>query len=134
MNLTQHGWRSCTLELDMKTLHQEARLVWVLSDHVNDPLYLNALEKIIVWYRWCSWDTDTFEMCGCGVQQQPYGSIEVGQTDYVRAIQTIPITPPRRRRQQEVLCRHVYFQVSPSRGELGLLAQQTMIAQVLLAL
>ena len=51
------------------TLHQECRLIGVLSYHVHDlmlaedesdPLYLSALETMRGLYGWSSWGTDTF--------------------------------------------------------------------------
>ena len=110
---------------------------WILRYHVDDlmlagdesdPLYFSAQETIRGRFGWSSWEADTFEMCGCRVLQKRDGSIEVHQTVYARAIQRIPITAHRRRHQHEVISRHEHQQVITKRGELGWMAQQTMIA------
>ena len=57
------------------------------------------------------WEADTFEMCGCRVQQKRDGNVEVDQTESARALQTIPVTEHRRRQQRVVLSRHAQHQV-----------------------
>ena len=121
----------------VRTLHQGSRLVGTLSyhtdDHIlvgdkSDPQFLSALETIRGLYDWSSWEEDTFERCGCRVQQKRDGSIEVDQTEHVHATQTSSITAHRRRHQREVLSRREHHQVITERRVHGWLAQHTMIA------
>ena len=100
----------------------------MLAGDESDPLYLSALDTIRGLYDWSSLVADTFEVRGCRVQQKRDGSIEVDQTEFAGANQSIPITAHRRRHQHEVLCRHEHHQVITIRCEVGWLAQQTMIA------
>ena len=82
----------------------------MLAGDESDPLYLSALDTIRDLYDWSSLVADTFEVRGGRVQQKRDGSIEVDQTEFAGANQSIPIKAHRRRHQHEVLCRHEHHQ------------------------
>ena len=94
------------------TLHREYRRVGILSHHVadmmfagdeTDPMNFSALEYVSSVCVLRSWEADTFEVCGCRVQQHRDGSIEVDQQTMLVAFSTLSITEHRRRHEHEVV-------------------------------
>ena len=78
-------------------------------------------------YEWCEWEQHEFDQCGCRIRQATDKSVTVDQESYARKINLITMSAQRRKHLSETLSAEEHTILMAKRGELNLLATQSMI-------